>query len=114
MESRRVIKDPSDSNMTVAEVLALGPEDLAQTQHDVLYSAALSILEDFVDKFRQKDYAAAREMLQFSRAGDGYGDDNYYLDMSCLGQNTPDMGEVIQRLEHLQLILNAGKAGNKK
>ncbi len=85
--------------MDIKEIMETTPEDLAILQFNTLEKAALDILQRMSIAIQNRDYIAARSMVDESPAGDGYGCDNSYIDFS--ETTCEDIGDVLERLEHL-------------
>lgn len=95
----------NDNVISLNEIPAMRPEELAAMQHRVLKNAVLEFLSKFMTLLQNEDYEKALEMLSWSVAGDDMGTDNRYINMSVLGDEFDDIGEVVDRLYELQRII---------
>jgi hypothetical protein len=62
---------------------------------------AIKIMEKFLEHFKKGEYQKALDMMAFSPAGDGWGSENYYLNMREIG--FIDVESVISRLSNNKL-----------
>lgn len=87
--------------MSTTNILDIRPETLAREQETHLRLAAVNHLHEVADLIHIGNYAKAREYLDHSPAGDGYGRENDYIDFSSIHPKLEDLGDVIERLEEL-------------
>ena len=65
-------------------IMDISVENLKEKQYEFLKEHTLNILEEIIDDLNNDKFDDIRKKMAFSAAGDGYGDDNYYIDLSCL------------------------------
>lgn len=90
--------------MDLRTLMALSPEDLAAQQHVELKAFVLSRLQSVLDLVKNEQYATVHNKLENSPAGDGYGDDNRYIDFSDSGVGE-DIGDMIDKLSALKSLV---------
>lgn len=82
--------------MEVKDLLNIDVSTLAEEQHKTLTLDTKQILQKIIGYLDSCDYKSIESMLCYSGSGDGYGDDNHYIDF-LLG----DIEETIRKLETL-------------
>ena len=84
------------------EFLDTTPTNLAEKQYEALRFYAISVLEDMIKDIKNEVYDT--DKLAFSNAGDGYGDDNFYIPFYIKGKHASDIGDVFNKLVELRKI----------
>ena len=84
------------------ELLDTTPTNLAEKQYKALRVYAISVLEDIIKDIKKEVYDT--DKLAFSNAGDGYGDDNFYIPFYIEGKHASDIGDVFNKLMELKKI----------
>lgn len=94
--------------MNTQDVMAMTPETLAIEQKKLLKLTSIRILKQMQDYLKKEDWESAENMLGFSPAGDGMGDENHFIDFADALFDGADIGNVIERLKDLDTIINVG------
>lgn len=95
----------------VIKIMSLTPENLAKAQLEAVQTHALRIVENLKNAILQVDKSKIE--IAESLAGDGYGDDNAYIDWSFDGNGPIDISDLFWTLEKLNGIANGGKTNGK-
>lgn len=95
---------------TLKEIMDINPDDLKLQQANAMKRYVLGKLDELRDHIENDRINAAREMLEFSPAGDGYGSDNYYLDLDYTGnrQEGFDLYDAMDVMEELETVKMEG------
>lgn len=97
--------------MKTKELLETTPEDLASRQYDAVKTDAISILRAMAAHLQKDDLQKAKEMIEFSPSGDGYGSDNSFISfseiMDCF--DGADIGDIISKMISLKELETAKK-----
>lgn len=83
----------------IDDIMKLQPETLALEQYKALKQNTLEILNEVTQLIKNEKYDKIGDYVSPSRAGDGYGDDNYYIDFYC-----GDIVDTVHKLEYLKSI----------
>lgn len=78
------------------------PENLAEQQHIMLKEFVVERLQKIIDLIDKEEYVDVLKMTAFSPAGDGYGQDNSYIDFSDVFGVEADIEVVIEKLQQLK------------
>jgi len=74
-------------------------------QHDALQDHVVDTLRGIIDNITKRDYQSVLDKLAYSGSGDGFGDENHFIDFSWTDwaeKNKPiDIGEAISILDDL-------------
>lgn len=96
------------SNEEVRRIMSIDIETLAKTQFQTYRQFAISQLEEMILNLKLGNWDAAKKMTAFSKAGDGWGNENYFINFAVLpaGESDEDEGvvdimDVIENLESL-------------
>ncbi|WBF79409.1 hypothetical protein BNCALIDO_00019 [Aeromonas phage vB_AdhM_TS9] len=81
----------------IDEIMKLQPETLAQEQYKILKQHTLDTLNEVIQLIKNEKYDKLDNYVSFSGAGDGYGDENHYIDFYC-----GDIVETVERLKYLK------------
>lgn len=81
----------------IDEIMKLQPETLAQEQYKILKQHTLDTLNEVVQLIKNEKYDKLDDYVSFSGAGDGYGDENHYIDFYC-----GDIVATVERLKYLK------------
>lgn len=81
----------------IDEIMKLQPETLAQEQYKILKQHTLDTLNEVVQLIKNEKYDKLDDYVSFSSAGDGYGNENHYIDFYC-----GDIVETVERLKYLK------------
>lgn len=95
------------------EIMQLSIENLAQKQFDFLKEYGINILEKVIELLKGENYEEIKEMLAFSAEGDGYGQENYYINFSFNEYSLDIMGYV-EELERRKKYLALDKTLKQK
>ena len=88
-------------------------ENLAQKQYEFLLAHGIEILETVITNIKLGKYNEVRDMLAYSPSGDGYGEDDYYINFAYDPGNEMDIEVYIKMLERLDNA-RMGKNPNKR
>lgn len=88
---------------TIEQALSITPENMASKQHDFLLQHTQGILTKLMEFLDNGNYDEAMEMFEVSPAGDGMGDENFYLKILDLENDREgqDLGAVVNQLSRL-------------
>lgn len=89
--------------MNLQRLLQILPNELALEQHNALNTFVVNRLRKVADLINEGKYDAVLNMLAYSPSGDGYGNDNHYIDFSDSGAGN-DLEHMINKLQHLKKI----------
>ena len=78
----------------------LNPRKLADEQYEAYKQYILDVLDRIKEKLELCAYTEIEKMTAFSGSGDGYGNDNYYIDFG-FGEKPMDIVEAINYLAYL-------------
>ena len=81
----------------IDDIMKLQPETLALEQYESLKQHTLDTLNKVVQLIKNEKYDKIAEYVSFSSSGDGYGNENYYIDFYC-----GDIAETTERLKYLK------------
>ena len=80
----------------IDDIMKLQPETLAKEQYKALKQHTLETLNEVVQLIKSENYDKIGEYVSFSRSGDGYGDDNYYIEFYS--------GDIVKTTEKLNYL----------
>lgn len=93
----------------LAELMDMQPEDLAKMQHDKLKNHVVANLEHVLRLINDGEYGKVEEACRFSADGDGYGQENHFIDFSYNREQRNgegfDIWEAALKLRHLNGIV---------
>ena len=82
-------------------ILDTNIEKLKQDQLKALKEHITNVFNDILDKINKGNYQeVVDKYLEFSRAGDGYGDDNYFINFAW-NDDYKDISDVLEMLAEL-------------
>lgn len=87
--------------MKLSELLALS-ENLNEAKASALKGHIVERLESIIKLILSNQFREVSEFLEFSPAGDGMGEDNYYISFV----DGWDISDACQKLEQLQELLD--------
>lgn len=87
--------------MELHDILSMTPETLAQAQLGALKKDAKSTLSKVISAIDNDDFSTIKAMTQFSGSGDGWGDENYFIQFH-LG----DIMETVEKMEQLHRLVH--------
>ena len=75
-----------------------------QEKHNVVKNHTLNILKSIVDCIEKEEYSSIMDYLAYSPAGDGYGNDNYFINFNLFERNPDgtDIREITSILSNLK------------
>lgn len=85
--------------MNLSELLSTTPEDLAVKQLEALKADTIARLVSVAELIKEENYGGIEALCGYSRSGDGYGDDNHYINFHC-----GDIMETIEQLKRLSKL----------
>lgn len=93
-------------DISLVDIMSIDVDNLKQKQHDALKNHAINILKDVIELLETENYSEIQnKFLEHSPAGDGYGEDNCYINFGLSGMNGEplDLDEVIDKLNYLKI-----------
>ena len=82
-------------------IMDINIENLKEKQYEFLKEHTLNILEGIIDDLKNDKFDNIRKKMVFSAAGDGYGDNNYYIDFSY-NETSMDLFDIVDIMEKLK------------
>lgn len=82
----------------IDDIMKLQSETLALEQHKVLKQHTIDTLSKVIQLIKEEKYDKINEYVDFSAAGDGYGNENHYISF-----HYGDIVETTERLKYLKL-----------
>ena len=91
-------------SIELSKLLNTTPETLAKAQHDALKQHVITVLENVAELIQSEEYDRVETMLEMSAAGDGHGDDNWFINFkwSNDGSGAWDINDVCAKLLKLK------------
>ena len=77
-------------------IMDINIENLKEKQYEFLKEHTLNILEGIIDDLNNDKFNDIRKKIVFSAAGDGYGDNNYYIDFSY-NETSMDLFDIVDK-----------------
>lgn len=106
---KKTILDDDCRKMLLDSLKELGFENadaiVSEKYKSAVKEQAIKIMERFLDHFKKGEYQKALDMIALSPAGDGWGSENYYLNMREIG--FIDVESVISHLSNNKLKYNS-------
>lgn len=97
-------------SIELSDLMKTTPKQLASLQHDALKKHVLGVLNLITNIIRNEQYDSLMKdddgLLEFSPAGDGYGNDNHYINFSYMKDEPMDIKEIVEELRNLKKIYN--------
>ena len=91
------------------DIMNVSIENLAVAQFNFLKEHGETILRKALYLFETNDYEELKKMLEFSPAGDGYGENNYFINFAYEEDRVMDISELISKLEMLNETIGKSK-----
>lgn len=82
----------------MVNILDVDIYNLQEEQLKELKRHTVEVLHKIAVAVEKEDFKAIKDNMQFSPAGDGYGDENHFIDFSWSGP-TMDIGEIVEKME---------------
>lgn len=92
----------------MVNILNVDINNLQEEQLKELKRHTVEVLHKIADAVEKEDFKTIKGNMQFSPAGDGYGDENHFIDFSW-GNQTMDIGDIVEKMENLRAAINARK-----
>ena len=96
------------SNEEVRRIMSIDIETLAETQFQTYRQFAISQLEEMILNLKFGNWDAAKKMVAFSKAGDGWGNENYFINFAVptAGDQAEDEGvvDIMDVIENLKSL----------
>ena len=92
----------------MVNILDVDIYNLQEEQLKELKRHTIEVLNKIAKAVEKEDFKAINDNMAFSRSGDGYGDDNHFIDFSW-GGPTMDIGEIVEKMESLRASINSTK-----
>lgn len=99
--------------MKLTDLLKTTPETLASEQHKALKCHVVERLETVLQAIRDENYKYIGKLTSNSPAGDGYGNDNNFIEFGFDSSASMDISEAVDLLMSLKTI-SENKPKNKK
>lgn len=84
-------------------IMDVDVNNLKQKQYEFLKNNTIRKLNEIIRLLQNGNLQAVMYSLKFSGAGDGYGQDNYYIDFSY-DKQPRDLQEIIEKMAELKGI----------
>ncbi len=84
-------------------IMDVDVNNLKQKQYDFLKKHTIDILDEIIELLQDGNLQKVMYSLKFSGAGDGYGQDNYYINFSY-DKKPRDLQEIIEKMAELKGI----------
>lgn len=82
-------------------IMDINIENLKEKQYEFLKEHTLNILEGIIDDLNNDKFDDIKKKMKFSPAGDGYGDNNYYINFSY-NETSMDLFDIVNKMEELK------------
>lgn len=92
----------------MVNILDVDINNLQEEQLKELKRHAIEVLNKIAKAIEKEDFKTIKENMQFSPSGDGYGEENHFIDFSW-GSPTMDIGDIVEKMENLRAAINARK-----
>jgi len=86
--------------MDIDYLMNLNIENLKQEKNKALTNFAVKKLQEVITHLQKKNYTAIEKMLILSPAGDGMGEDNYFINFGY-NEEEKDLGDFLNELKRL-------------
>ena len=91
------------------DIMNVSIENLAVAQFNFLKEHGETILRKALYLLEMDDYEGLKKMLKFSPAGDGYGDESYFINFAYEEDSAMDINDLISKLERLNETIGKSK-----
>lgn len=89
----------------MTNIMDLTVENLASEQLQYLKEHSIETLNKIIEYIQNDDFKSVEKMLIYSPAGDGYGEDNYYINFAYKEGMEMDINDLIGTLKYLKGVL---------
>lgn len=89
----------------MTNIMDLTVDNLAREQLKYLKEHSVETLNKIIECIQNDDFESIEKMLVYSPAGDGYGEDNYYINFAYKDGMKMDINELIGTLKYLKGVL---------
>jgi len=88
----------------IKDLMSVNIDNLREKQHEALETHTLAILKQVHGLLKAGKYDEVMKMTEESPAGDGYGQDNTFINFTYdhEAQGAMDIGEIVARLRALE------------
>lgn len=93
--------DLLEENMNIQEIMEIDIDNLAEKQHNAVKNHVIEVLQDIINLVEEEKYEEIQNKLIYSPSGDGYGEDNHYINFSYRN-GEEDIKEMMDRLKNLK------------
>lgn len=83
----------------IDDIMKLQPETLAKEQYNALKQNTLETLHEVMQLIKNEQYNKIDGYVSFSHSGDGYGNENHYIDFYY-----GDIVETVDKLKYLKSV----------
>lgn len=92
----------------MVNILDVDINTLQEEQLKELKRHIIEVLNNIAKAIEKEDFKFIKDNMEFSPAGDGYGEDNHFIDFSW-GGPTMDIGDIVEKMEGLRKTINSRK-----
>ena len=90
------------------EIMKVSIDNLAQKQLEFLKEHNINVLKNIISLIEEENFEKINKFVANSPAGDGYGEDNYYIDFSYEG-SCKDVMEAFGEMEYIKSKIQVKK-----
>jgi hypothetical protein len=83
-------------------IMDIDVNNLKQKQYDYLKNHAINILAEIIDNLEHDQLQAIQYKLKFSSSGDGWGQENYYINFGYKELDYLDLHDIITKMAELK------------
>lgn len=87
--------------MDIREIMEIDIDNLVRKQHEAVKNHVIGILQEIINLVKEEKYEEIQDKLIYSPAGDGYGEDNHYINFSYRN-GEKDIKEILEELKKLK------------
>lgn len=84
------------------KIMGLSVQNLAKEQHTALKQHVIDTLKAVLKTIQDEEYEDVGNYLGYSGSGDGYGQENHYIDFSYDPKEAWDISQVVYELTELK------------
>lgn len=103
--------------MDLNDVLNLDIKTLSNAQYEALKKHTIERLNEVINLLNEDKLQEIAYLLKFSRDGDGWGSENYFIDFSYNDTECMDLGEILlkmAKLKNLEIDLDKEESEENK
>lgn len=97
--------------MKAGEILSINVENLAERQHEIVKETVIQKLKSIQEMIELEQYDQIEKQCGYSPAGDGYGENNYYIQFGIENTGRDDLSnmDIVQVCTLLMTLKKAAK-----